>query len=1009
MKNFFVVYRSPLAVVMLLLMLGGGMIYSVMQRSLFPEITFPKIVVIADDGLQPEEKMLATVTRPLENALNEVPGVQTLHSTTSRGSLEIQVFLNWDVNVDLANQQIESAIAQVRNMLPAETEITVKKMNPSILPVMGYVLDGKNKSPIELTLIANKIVAPYLGQVPGVAAVRNVGGKSKEFSINLDAGKLTQLGISATDVLGALNEGNFITANGFVSDYNRMYLNLTSAAYTSLSDLQNVVIQNNGQRVIHLSDIAGISIHEQKELTRINANGKPALLIGVVKEPTANLLDLTTDVEQRIAELNKNILPQGVSLQPYYIQADFVLNAIKSVTDSLWLGLLLAMIVVIIFLRSLRSSLVVLFTIPVTIAVSLIVMYALGYTLNIMTIGALAASIGLIIDDAIVVVEQIHRTHEEEPHMETKDLLGGSIKYLLPAMIGSSLSTIVIFLPFRIMGGVAGSYFNVLTNTMIVILVSSFFVTWILLPAVYLIVAGKKLKDVAPHTVTKTPKQHSWISFFIKRPWISLLFVLTLLVGFLMEYSKLETGFLPDMDEGTIVLDYSTPPGTSLDETDKILIQVEQMLMKIPEVESYSRRTGTQMGFFITEPNTGDYLIQLKKDRSRTTEEVIDDIRQHIESTQPALVVDFGQVIGDMLGDLVAFVQPIEVKIFGNDKQTLQALADSVTQIVSEVNGTADVFNGQVISGPSVNITPDYSKLAFYKIAPADFESQMQMQNSGVDAGYVFEHEQTTPIRIYMNAKQNVGVNDLKNQKVFLSNGQLIPLTSLATISVAAGSSEINRENLKLMTAVTARLNGRDLGSTIKEIQQKVSARIHFPTGYSIEYGGTYAQQQQSFKELLLILICASLLVFTVIVFLFRDVKISFIILMLSVMGITGSLFALFITGTPLNVSSYTGLIMMVGIIGENAIFTFLQFSESRLNMNTEDAIVFAIATRLRPKLMTALGAIIALFPIALGIGTGAQLHQPLAIAVIGGFLIALPLLLIVFPTVLKVVYRSKN
>ena len=1009
MKNFFVSYKSPLAIVTAIILLAGLVVYSQMQTSLFPEITFPKIVVIADDGLQPEDKMLITVTKPLEDALNQVPGVQLLHSITSRGSVEIQAFMDWNLNIDLANQQIESAINQIRNSLPAEVEITVKKMNPSILPVMGYVLNGDSKTSIELNQIANTIVAPFIGQVQGVSSVKNIGGKSKEYWIEMNADKMSSLGITSENILDAINNGNFISANGFVTDYKRMYLSVTNAGLSSLKDLQNLVVSFQGNRVIKLMDVAGISIHEKKEFTRINANGKPALLVGVIKEPSSNLIDITNAVKLKVDELNKNVLPKGVQLSPYYIQADFVNDSIKSVTDSLWLGLILAMVVAIIFLRSFKTSLVILITIPVTVCLSLIFIYLFGYTFNIMTIGALAASIGLIIDDAIVVVEQIHRTHEEQPKLETKQLLSGAVKYLFPAMVGSSLSTIVIFLPFSIMSGVAGSYFNVLTNTMIITLVCSFFVTWILLPVIYLLVAGKKSEATNEVSViVKEVKQHSWISFFIKKPWISISFCVILVVCFLFVYSRLETGFLPDMDEGTIVLDYSTPPGTSLDETNSVLNQVEKMLVIIPEVQSYSRRTGTQMGFFITEPNTGDYLIQLKKDRSRTTDEVIDDIRQHIESTQPSLTVDFGQVIGDMLGDLMASVQPVEIKIYGNDKKVLQTLADSVANLVEQVNGAADVFDGNVISGPSIEIKPKYDMLAVYNITPANFQMQLQTQGEGEEAGNIFENQQQTPIRlIYPNAS-NQSIEEIKAMNVFQPDGKLIPLQRVADVSVNSGSSEINREDLQLMAAVTARLNNRDLGSVMKDIQHSVSMHVHLPSGYSVAYGGAYAQQQQSFKELLMILICACMLVFTVIVFLFKQIKIALLILFISILGITGGLFALYLTGTPLNVSSYTGLIMMVGIIGENAIFTFLQFNETRRNKSVEGSIVFAISTRLRPKLMTALGAIIALFPIALGIGAGAQLHQPLAITVIGGFLVALPLLLIVFPTLLNIFYNDK-
>jgi len=469
----------------------------------------------------------------------------------------------------------------------------------------------------------------------------------------------------------------------------------------------------------------------------------------------------------------------------------------------------------------------------------------------------------------------------------------------------------------------------------------------------------------------------------------------------------LQTGFLPQMDEGSIVLDYTSIPGTSLEETNKELNAVDKIITSTPEVSAYSRRTGTQMGFFITEPNAGDYLIKLKDNRNKSTDEVIEDIRKRIESSQPELRVDFGQVIGDMLGDLMTSVQPIEIKIFGDDEQKLHDLSKQVSELVGDVKGTADVFDGIVIAGPSLNVNPDFKKIAQYGITPTNLQFQVQTALEGNVAGNIYQKNRVYPIRLVYPGSRNKSVDELKNIEIFLPNATLKPLNALATISLKSGAAEIERENLQTMGIVSARLENRDLGSTIKDIKSQINKNIHLPSGYSIEYGGDYAQQQKSFSELLMILVASSILVFGVILFLFRDVKPAITILIIAILGIAGSYLALFITGTPLNVGSYTGLIMIVGIIGENSIFTFLQFKETLQDKSVDESVIYAISTRLRPKLMTALGAIIALMPLALGIGAGAQLHQPLAIAVIGGFIIALPLLLIVLPTALRLLYRN--
>ncbi|MEH6307261.1 efflux RND transporter permease subunit [Olivibacter sp. CPCC 100613] len=1004
MKNFFVTYKNPLTVVLVLIIAGGIFTYGKIQSSLFPEITFPKIKIIADAGLQPVDKMMVTVTKPLENAIKQVPDLQMIRSTTSKGSCEISAYMTWGSAIDLSLQRIQARINDIQSQLPPEVQITVEKMNPSILPVMGYTIESRDKSPIEMKMLANYTIKPFLSQVNGVSDVRVIGGKTKEYWIQLDIQKMGSLGITPELVANAMAQTNFVKSNGYVSDYRYLYLTITDATVHALDDLKQVVVSNDGKRIITIQDIATVQINESVEFTKVNANGKAGVLIAVIKQPNANLLTLSEAMKRKVEALRKT-LPKGVTIKPYYIQADFVSDSIRSVSDSLWLGLGLAIIVSVLFLRSWKASATILVTIPITLFLTLIVLYAIGYTFNIMTLGALAAAIGLIIDDAIVVMEQIQRTHEEHPEEATTNLLQKAIRYLFPAMLGSSISTIVIFIPFIMMSGVAGAYFKVLTDTMIITLLCSFFVTWIGLPVVYLRLGGNTKKDTGKFEGNEV-KQQGWISFFIHRPWISFCFAGVLLVAVVLVLPRLQTGFLPEMDEGSIVLDYTSPPGTSLQETDRMLRQVEQIIQQTPEVLAYSRRTGTQMGFFITEPNTGDYLIQLKKNRRRSTDEVINAIRLQIEGSQPALRVDFGQVIGDMLGDLMTSVQPVEVKIFGNDQHQLQQFSKQLADLVSTVPGTADVFDGIIMAGPSVSVVPNYAKLAQLGITPANLQMQLQASIEGNVVGSILEKEQLSTIRMTYPNNKGRSISDIGKLNIFLPTGKRYPLSMLATINIKSGDAEIQRENLQSVGVVTARLENRDLGAVVKEIQQKVSHTLALPSGYHIEYGGAYADQQQSFKELLMILITASLLVFGVILFLFREFKVALAIVVIAAFGISGSYLALFLTNTPLNVGSYTGLIMIVGIIGENAIFTFLQFREAIKTRTAEEAIIYAISTRLRPKLMTAIGAIMALLPLALGIGAGAQLHQPLAIAVIGGFIIALPLLLIVLPSVLKILYK---
>lgn len=991
-------YKKPLLGLLILVIMGGVYSYTKLKTGLFPDITFPKIKVIADAGQQPVDKMMTTVTIPLENAIKRTEGLNYIRTTTSRGSVEINVFLNWDMDIDKAMAQIQALTEQVKGDLLPNTAINVQKMNPSILPVMGFSLEG-NRSGIELKKIAQFQVRPFLAAVPGVSDVAIIGGKTKEYQVILQPAKMSALGIVPSQISTAITQANILASNGYINDHGRLYLNLTNNAIDNIDKLQNLVVLNNPHRTVQLKDVADIKITQQKEYVRINANGKDVPLIAVIKQPDANLIEVNDGVMQKVAELSK-ILPPDIHIRPYYKQADFVNDSVKSIEDVLWIGLILAILVVIVFLKSWRASVIILITIPATLSLSIVALLLAGYSFNIMTLGAIAAAIGLMIDDAVIVVEQIFRSHEEHPGEGMHHIVRKAISYLFPSMLGSSLSTIVIFIPFVLMSGVAGAYFKVLAFSMIITLSMSFFVTWLLLPMLFIFIPLSK-KPHKPKLVNE-----GWIKFFLKVPVISIAFIIACIVLIVIIPGRLKSGFLPDMDEGAIVLDFKSPPGTTLEETDRMLKQVDEIIKNTPEVTSFSHRLGTQMGFFITEPNTGDCLIQLNKKRDKTTDEVSDDIRKKIQAVLPALTVDFGQVIGDMLGDLMASAQPIEIKVFGDNQQTLQDISQKAADLVGKVKGTADVFNGITIAGPEINVNPDVTKLAQLGMNPADFQFQLQAQLDGNVVSTIIEREQSVNIRLIYPKASQTSLQQFQTASVFLPNGSQKALSSLAKINIEPGVAEINRESQKMMGVITARLNNRDLGSTLKDIQ-KTLATLNMPAGYHIEYGGDYAQQQQAFKELLTILIASSILVFIVLLALFRNFAAAAIIIFLAVLGAAGCLLALMITNTPLNVGSYTGIIMIIGIIAENAIFTYHQYDTGKLEWSAEQSIVHAIAERLRPKLMTATGAIIALLPLALGLGTGAQLHQPLAIAVIGGLLFALPLLLIVLPTLLKLIGKD--
>lgn len=1028
-------YLRPILFVGLLLLLGGIWSYTQMQTNLFPEVLFPRVTVIADAGQQPVDRMMITVTKPLESAVKKVQGVTVVKSSTSRGSCVIDVYFRWGMDIYALKTQLESRIGEIKNYLPDGTVISTEAMNQSLFPVYGFTLESDTHSRIALRDVGNLIVRPMFSQVDGISNVVVRGGKAKEFVVKPDPDRMTALGITPDRIKAAFDETNFVLGNGNVAGYDRLYLTLTDTRLDGVEDIRDVIIRNDGERVVRLGDIAAVEIQEQQEFLKINADGNDAVLVDLVKQPGVNLLDFAKNVERKADEIWRQ-LPQGYELKPYYNQSAFVGDSIHSVLKTIYEGLLLAIIVMVLFLRSWRSSLVVMLTIPVTVAFSILLCYLAGITINVMSLGAMAASVGLIIDDAIVIIEQIYREHEENPGTDRFTVVRQAIHNLFPAMVASSLSTIVIHFPFRLMSGLAGSFFKELSDTMQLTLVASFLVTWLLLPVLHLLIGYKerlrpKKMNVRELEEASIQKVHFLTSVY-RRPVFAALFVLLLGAGGWFASTRLSSGFLPDLDEGTIVLDYHSPAGTDIEETDRLCRQMESIIMAHPDVQTYSRRTALGMSFKTRPSNFGDYLIQLKTDRTKSTPEVTSDLRRDLSAAVPLMTIDFGQRISDLLGDLMSTPKPIEVKVFGDDYSTLQRLAKDVEEIMRGVPGVVDIDNGLVPAGASLVFIPDQDKLSLFGISLTDFQRQLTAHTGGVplcqpanviepnpaqaammgglQIGSVQEGEQMRRILMRFTDFEDNSPELLRRQPIFLPDGSTRPLDYFCEVRVVPGEIEQRREDLKSDITITARLENRDLGSAVADIQEALDTRLAVPSGYSVSYGGAYSEQQQSFHELTMILLLAVLLVFTVLMFLFREWLISLTILFISVMGLCGCLLALWLTGIPLNVSSYTGIIMVVGIIAENAIFTVWQYRMNRdRGGDVSESVDYAIALRIRPKLMTAIGAVLALMPLALGIGLGAQMQQPLAVAVIGGFAVGLPLLLVVLPSLMLLIYKKAD
>ncbi len=991
-----------------LLALSGIAALSGMPVSLFPDITFPRITILADNGEQPVERMMAEVTQPLEEVSSSLLGVKKIRSVTGRGSTEISISMEWGTNITQSLQTLQGKISDIRNTLPANASVQAEQMTVSVFPIQGYSLTSEKRNAVELHDLAYYQVRPALMRIPGIAKIEVTGGHTREYLVECNPEKLQSYGITAPQVAEAISKSNQISAFGLLEDHYQIYLSLASELLKDWTEIGKTIVTVKGGRAIPISAVAVVKLSVKDLLIRTAAHGTDAVLISVLKQPQASTVEIGQQIQTCIQNLK---LPGDVHLENYYDQGDFIRGSIDSTRDCILIGIGLAMLILFLFLKSFRVSLIIALVVPFTLAATFACLKIMGQTINIMTLGGIAAAVGLIIDDSIVVIEYTFAQFSKKSNYglnNFSEAADKSIREMLPAILGSTATTLVIYIPMAFLGGLTGSFFAPLSITMVFALIISFFFSITLTPLLALIlVRGKDINKER-----RREEEPSWANQALEKTVRKLLIyrwaIIPISLGILAVtgyfYTNVATGFLPDMDEGSFVIDYESPPGTSLAETNRMLIQLEKMLVALPEVDAYSRRTGTQLGFFLTEPNRGDYTVKLKKNRKRDIEAVIGDMRNQIESSLPALRVDFGQLMADVIGDLSNNPSPIEIKLFGENRDQLQTLAKEIKTRIEKVTGVVDVFNGIVISGPSFLVHIDNQKAALAGFASGEAEDILTTMQNGKADSWIQNGGKMIPIRIRYPDAYRSDIEKIKSAILINSQGQSIPLKNIANFEVTEGQSEWNRESLRPVVAVTARIEGRDLGSTIHEIQNLLKREIALPQGISLEYGGLYQNQQESFRGLLIVSIAALLLVFAILLIQFREFAAPTAILIINALSLIGVLGALRLTGVSFNVSSFVGLILIIGIVAENAVFILHAIHLNRESGESWDnAITHAILHRSRPILMTMLAAVCALLPLSLGLGAGAQMQQPLAIAVIGGFSTSSIFLLFGLPMVYRI------
>ncbi len=984
------------------LVVAGAFSAFTLPASIYPPLQFPRIVIIAKSGTLPSQSMMLIVTRPLEQAALEVPGIRRVRSKSIRGATEISAQFEPSTDMVVALQQLQNRVAEIRGDLPADTELQVERLTPSVFPVFMLALTG-NVATADLNDYALYVIRPALARVPGTGAIEVQASDTREIEVVLDPVKLNGAGLTVTEVSDKLKSQNLLAPVGRFAESGQQHLSLASGLWTSVDQIASAPIIVKEGATIRVSDLGTVAAGAPDRTLLVTGNGHDAVSLSISQQIGANILDLRAGVEQTLADL-VHTLPSGLRITKVYDLGEFVASAIASVRDAILIGGFLAVIVLIVFLRNFRLTFIAAITLPMAVIPTFVFLSVFGGSVNLMSMGGLAVAIGLVIDDAVVVVENIHRRASEGP-----DKVVDAVQQLMAPLTSSTLTTVVVFAPLGLLSGVAGQFFRALSMTLSVAVLLSLGLSVTIVP----LLARWFFRHHADKGETTTTESRllrgygRTLDTTVRHPLLAVVVAILLAAATVGLFYSVGTGFMPKADEGGFVIDVLTPAGSALTETDRQLRLMEDILLKTPEVAAFSRRTGAELGLFATAQNKSDILVRLKPraDRSRTAEEIISDVRPEIHEAAPLADVEFIQLLQDQLGDMEGNPEPIDVKIFGDDPATLAKLAEPVGEMLGKIGGVVDVV-GMQKGNPEVTWAIDPVASERLGITVQNVSDQLAGSWLGEVSTQLRLPDRQVPVRVRLPDSFRFDPTKLPNTLLRTGAGKLVPASIVAHPTRSNGQSQLLRENLRSMASVTGRLQGRDLGSAVADIRAALQ-KLPLPVGYSYEIGGQYESQRQAFRELLMVFGLGAFLVFTVLVIQFRAFVPAILILIAAPLSLCGALLLLLITGTDLNVSSAMGLILLVGLVVKNGIM-LLDFSETlhEQGESFEAAIAHAGRIRLRPILMTTFCTLFGLLPLALGLGAGAELQKPLALAVIGGLALSTPVTLLVVPGLYAAIKR---
>ena len=994
-SSFGLRHSKTIGFLVAILAVAGIWAYAVTPAGIFPNMSFARIDVVAEAGDLPPNQVRIAVAVPLENAFLGLPSATRVTSTSSQGNAELLVTFDPKTDVRFDLQYVNQAIAQARASIPALTSVDAVIVNPNSEPVISYALVARSMSQTMLRELSQQSLVPQFYGTPGLARILLIGGPQREYHVMLDPAALSARGLTPQDVAKAIADVNTVSALGITQQYYQRNVLVLDAGVNNAQAIGRIMVPNGTRVPVAVDRLGSVTLGVAPLTTGVSYDAQHAVVLNFFGLPGSDAVKIAAAIKSRVETLATH-LPAGISVTRYWDQTDLIVESQRSLRDAILAGALLAVLVILIFLRNLRMTLVAAIVIPIAMAIAIFVMNRLGQTLNLMSVGGLAVAVGLIIDDAIVVIENIARNFRVYPDMRKPDVIVLSMGELAAPMAASTFTTVVVFVPLLLLTGVSGFFFRALALT----LASSLLVSLGLALFVAPVLAQTMISDRTLHgretgliarLLARYEPLLRWALHHRAAVYGGSIAVLAVTV---ILFSRLPNDFLPHLDEGQFEIRYTLPVGTTIQASDAAATTLERVALRDPAVASVGRFTGIDTnGFSPTQVRQGTIRVRLASGRRASYEAVSNRLRNAFAGAVPAAQLNFHQILEDMINDMSGAPAPIQITVRGPDQQTLVSLANGISDKIADVPGLADVFSGVNYDDPTMRIAPYGARLAALNLSAADLGSALQAAAQGDVATNVAGSLNLVPVRVAL-----AGPSSELGSQLLPTPAGVVSLNSVAQVRPNRISTDITEINGERVMVITANYTGVTLSSVISGVG-RVLQSVSFPPGYSASIGGAYEAQQQSFREFMQVVLLAIAFVYFVMLATFRSFRLPLVILTAIPLALIGVALGLFLTGTPFNVSSFMGILLLVGIVVKNGILLIDVANRRRhQGVGVHDALVAAGRTRLRPIVMTTFAAVGGLLPLAFGLGSGSAMEQPLAIAVIGGLSTATAFTLIVIP-----------